>query len=148
MMVIAEQAGKKVVPVRAGLFHMPEGPDDEPYLIGSKCKECGLVFWPSRVVCPLCVRDDTMSELRLSRRGHVESFAVVYQAQKGFTAPYVQGVVKMPEGPAVTTIFTGVENVDSCLQKGQEVEMVVDRLREDEYGNTIVAWKFRPIQAK
>lgn len=142
---MGEQSENRVIPVKPGAFHIPASADDEPYLIGSKCGECGLVFWPPRVVCPCCVRDDTTKELRLSRRAKVESVAVVYQAPKGFTAPYVQGSVRMPEGLSIGTLFTGVEPNEGCLQIGQEVEMVVDRLREDGNGNTIVGWKFRPI---
>lgn len=143
---MAEQTEKRIVPVKEGLFHMPTSPDDRPYLIGSKCRECGLVFWPARVVCPLCVRDDTMDEVHIGQRAKLESFSVVYQAQTGFPAPYLQGTVRLPEGPSVITIFTGVEMSEKALKNGQEMEMVVDKLREDEQGNVIVAWKYRPVE--
>ena len=42
-----------IKPVQAGLFHMPTSTDEKPYLIGSKCRECGLISWPKRPVCPV-----------------------------------------------------------------------------------------------
>ena len=59
-MSVSGGSNKKMVPIKEGLFHMPESPDDEPYLIGSKCRECGCVVWPTRKVCPACVKDDIM----------------------------------------------------------------------------------------
>ncbi len=138
-------AKKSVIPIKEGLFHIPTSPDDEPYLIGSKCGNCGLVTFPKRAVCPSCIRDDTMEETRLSRKAKLESFTIVWQAAPGFTAPYIQGIVNLADGPRMYALITGVEPKEEALKVGQELEVVIDRLREDEKGNTVVAYKFRPV---
>jgi len=144
---MSDQVEKKRIPVREGFFHMPESAEDEPYLIGSKCRECGYVAWPSRPVCPACVRDDTMEEVALSRRAELVSFSVLYQAPAGFdfSIPYIQATVRLPEGPTLFTMVSGVEARADALKIGQEMEMIVDKLREDEQGNDVVSWKFRPV---
>ena len=141
-------AEKRVVPIKEGLFHIPTSPDDEPYLIGSKCSNCGYVSFPKRVVCPACIRDDTMQETALSRKAKLETFTIVWQAPPGFVAPYVQASVTLADGPRLFTLIAGVEPKEEALKVGQELEMIVDRLREDEKGNTVLAWKFRPVGQK
>ena len=32
-----------------------------------------------------------------------------------------------------------------ALKLGQEVELVVGKIKEDEKGNDIIGWKFRPV---
>ena len=142
-----EEKERKEVMLRDGAFHRPTSPDDKPYLIGTKCKACGYVAFPPKVVCPACVRDDTMEEIPLSTRGKVESFAMARVASIGFKAPYMQGFVDLPEGPRLFTLFTGVEPTDDALQEGQEMELVIERISTDERGNDVIGWKFRPISS-
>ncbi len=138
-------AERRVVPIKEGVFHIPTSPDDEPYLIGSKCSNCCLVMFPKRAVCPACIRDDTMEATRLGRKAKLEAFTIVWQAPPGFTAPYIQGIVTLADGPRIYAMITGVEPKEEALKVGQELEVVIDRLREDEQGNTILAYKFRPV---
>ena len=88
-----------------------------------------------------------MEEVALSRKAKLVSFSVLYQAPEGFDfdVPYIQGTVRLPEGPVLFTLISGVEARADALKIGQEMEMIVDRLREDEQGNEIVTWKFRPV---
>ncbi|MBI5967273.1 MAG: OB-fold domain-containing protein [Deltaproteobacteria bacterium] len=138
-------AEKKKVPIKQGLFHLPDSPGDQPYLIGSKCSHCGYVAFPKSWVCPSCMKDHTMEEISLSRRGKLDTFAVLRQAPSGFTAPYIIGYVILPEGTRIFTIITGTEIRDDALKRGQEVELVIDKLREDAQGNEIIGWKFKPV---
>jgi uncharacterized OB-fold protein len=56
--------------------------------------------------------------------------------------PYAEGFVELPEGVRVETLFTDC-NFDD-LRIGMDMEMVVERLQEDEEGNEILSYKFRP----
>ncbi len=51
-------------------------------------------------------------------------------------------------GPRLFTLITGIEPKEDALAIGQELEMIIDRIREDEQGNTIVAWKLGPVGYK
>jgi uncharacterized OB-fold protein len=147
-MSVSGGSNKKMVPIKEGLFHMPESPDDEPYLIGSKCRECGCVVWPTKKVCPACVKDDIMEEVPLSRKAKLQSFSVVYQVPTGFDfdIPYIQATVRLPEGVTLFTLVAGVEARSDALKLDQEMEMIIGKIREDEEGNDVVSWKFRPVQ--
>jgi len=131
-----------------GAFHEPASPKEKPYLIGSRCGECGYVAFPPKEVCPICVIDNTMETTSLGSVGKVNSFTIVRQAPPGFTAPYMLGMVLMPDGPEVFTMITGCEIEDDALTIGQEMELVIEKLREDDEGNEVIGWKFKPVADK
>lgn len=133
-------------PIKEGLFHQPQSPHDNPYLIGSRCDLCGYVAFPKRVICPTCLKEGTMKETRLSTRGKINTFTISHVAPLGFKAPYVQSWVDLPEGPRVFSMITGVEPVEEALHIGMEVELVIDKIRDDEDGTEIIGYKFRPVQ--
>jgi uncharacterized OB-fold protein len=139
------ESGKKVKPVQVGLFHMPASPEDKPYLIGSKCRECGLISWPKRPVCPSCIRDDTEEEIALSTRAKLITFSLIGQQPKGFmyNIPFIQGNIQLPEGPILYTVVEGDANT---LKLGQEMEVFLDKIAEDEEGNDIICYKFKPVE--
>ncbi len=97
---------KKRVPIEEGLFTLPSSPSEEPHLLGSRCKHCGELFFPEVAACAKCFGQD-MEELILSRRGHVHSSTVVSLAPPLYEGPvpYSFGVVKVPEGVLVPTVF-------------------------------------------
>ena len=56
------------VPIEAGYFRIPDDPDAPPVLLGSKCPNCGEVFFPRRMVCAKCLHEGT-DDVDLSTRG-------------------------------------------------------------------------------
>jgi uncharacterized OB-fold protein len=139
---------KKVLPLKEGLFHIPSSPTDEPYLIGSKCRVCGYVAFPKKVICPACVRDDTMEETPVGKRANIVSFSLMGQAPRGFTAPYIQAMVRLEEGISIATTLTDCELKEDAVEMGQPVELVITKIKEDDQGNDIIAWKYRPLTKK
>ncbi len=135
---------KRRIPVKEGLFRQPES-GEKPYLIGSKCGGCGYLAFPKTIICPSCMKENTMQEVPLSRRGKLDAFVILRQAPSGFTAPYIIGYVILPEGVKIYTMIAGTEIREDALKKGQEMEMIIDRLRDDDQGNEIIGWKFKPV---
>ncbi len=135
---------KKTIPVREGLWTL----EPKPRLIGSECKNCGEVFFPSRqdVLCSNCQSSD-FQEVKLSPRGKIYSYTVVMQRPpvyyKAAEVPYAIGFVELPEGVRVETLFTGC-NFDD-LRVGMEVEMLVDGLHAEEDGSQVLCYKFKPV---
>jgi len=136
---------KKQVLLREGLFHLPTSPDEKPYLIGSKCRVCGNVFFPKRVVCPACISDDTLEEIPLSTTGRINSFALVEVAPPGFVAPYIQALVDLPEGLTIFSLIAGGAAEAEALELGAEVELITEAISVDESGNEVIGYKFRPL---
>lgn len=139
---------KKQIPVQEGLFYQPQSPDEKPYLIGSKCNSCGYVSFPKLMVCPRCVKKDTMEELRINGRGKIDTFSICHAALPGFQAPSIQAQINLEEGTNIWSLITGVEPSDETLKIGMDVELVISKLREDAGGNEIMSYQFRPVKAE
>ena len=135
----------KKKPIKEGLFYQPTSPDEKPYLVGSRCTVCGYVSFPKRPVCPMCIKEGTMKEVALSTRGKINTFTISRVTSGGFQAPYIQAYVDLPEGSRVFTLITGCEPSEGALEMGTEVEMVIDKICEDEDGNELIGYKFRPV---
>lgn len=135
-------------PIQEGLFHIPESPGDKPYLIGSRCKVCGYTCFPKKFVCVKCRRDDTMEEVKLGPYGTLETFTVMRVGTQDFPSPYIMGYVRMKEGASVFTLIADCEARDDALELGEEMELVVERIRADSQGNNLIGWKFKPVKRK
>ncbi len=135
---------KKQVPLREGLFKLPSSPAEKGYLIGSKCRKCGETFFPKRVYCAYCTEAD-MEELALSTKGKLHTFTISRAVPPGsiMQAPYAIAQVRLPEGALVTSVLTDCD--PETLDIGMDVELVIERVMEDDEGNELMAFKFRPI---
>jgi len=139
--------GKKQIPVKEGLWTTTSSPGEKQQLIGSRCLSCGEVFFPKRdrKICTNC-QSKNLEEIKLSGAGKVYSFTVVMQRPPEYyrgPVPYAEGFVELPEGVRVETLFTDCDFND--IKVGMDVEMVIEGLHEDDQGNEIVAYKFRPV---
>jgi uncharacterized OB-fold protein len=139
--------GKKQVPVRAGLWTTPSAPDEKPQLIGSRCSACGEVFFPKREkgICIHC-QHRGLEDCKLSLRGKIHSFSVIMQQPTQFfvgKVPYAYGIIALPE-VRVLAHYTGCDFKD--LRIGMPVELVIEKLGEDEQGNEVMAHKFKPVK--
>ena len=100
-------------------------------LIGSKCVQCGKVFFPSRIICPECRRKGQLEDdIKLSGNGKIHTYSVINTPTDEFKeiAPYVVAIVELEEGAKVTTQIVDCDPAE--VQIGDEVEMVFRRIRE------------------
>lgn len=119
---------------------------EKPYLIGSKCKLCSYVAFPKKVVCPFCVKKESMEEIELSGKGKLETFSVLHVGAPGFVVPYIVAYIVLFEGPRVFSMINGSDPCGESLEEGTEVELIIGKIRDDEEGNEIFGYKFRPIR--
>jgi uncharacterized OB-fold protein len=87
---------------------------DNQTLIGARCQTCGAIHLPPRPLCPQCFGQNLVLE-ELAGRGVLIAFTVVHiaptfmvDAGYGPQQPYVTGIVKLEEGPAISAQITGV----------------------------------------
>lgn len=86
-----------------------------------------------------------MQDIPLSQRGRLYSFTVAHVAPLGFRAPYLQAFIDLPEGPRIFSLISeDVPPREDALEEGMEMELVIERVRDDEAGNPVVSYKFRP----
>lgn len=135
---------KKQVPLKEGLFKLPSSPAEKGYLIGSKCRTCGETFFSKRVYCANCTGAD-IEEVALNTRGKLHTFTISRVVPPGsiMQAPYVIAQVRLPEGVLVTSVLTDCNF--EALDIGMDVELVIEKVMEDEEGNEVMAFKFKPI---
>ena len=114
-------------------------------LVGGRCENCGKVFFPKKVVCPNCF-DDELKDIPLSKRGKLHSYALSVMGPPEVEKPYVIAFIDLPEGIKLFSILTECEPWDEVLQIGMDMEMVIGKIKQDEFGTEILGYKFRPVK--
>lgn len=138
---------QRLVPLREGMFEMPDTIEGTPKLFGQKCTACNEVFnTTERVYCANC-SEEALERITLSTEGTVFSYTIVRQQLNGalIQAPYVMARVKLAEGVTVQTIITDIELEDVTV--GMPVKICLKQLSEDEEDRPIVNFFFRPATA-
>lgn len=115
-------------------------------LIGSKCKTCGRVYFPKKMVCQSCWEKDNMETVPLSRRGKLVVSTADERDMMGVGYPHICAYVDFPEGIRLFSMLSGVGTLEDQkkLRKGMEMETVVEKYKTDKYGNDVLIFKFRP----
>jgi uncharacterized OB-fold protein len=136
---------RPMVPLRPGLFRLPERPGDKAALIGSRCPDCDSYFFPTREICLNCGRQG-LDETGLSDRGKVWTYTIARQTPPGslIEAPYAIAQVQLPEKVMVPTVLADCD--PESVRIGMDVEMVIEKVKEDADGNDVVAFKFRAVR--
>lgn len=131
--------------VLEGLFIYPLVEGQEPALLANRCTNCGKTFFPKRNLCPHCFEEGDMEEITLDNRGIIYACTVVHiPSPVGIKAPYAYGYVEIPKNQVrIFALFTGC--APSSFIVGQEVELVVEPIREDRQGQKVIGYKFKPI---
>lgn len=140
----------KRIPIKDGFFTGPLSRPDHVRLAGKKCRSCGEVFLGERPACENCQSDD-LGDVTLSKQGKLWSFTVIrhrppapYVGPDPFV-PFGVGWVELPEGVRVLAALTDcdIEN----LKVGMDLELVIEKLYDDEQGNEVMTYRFRPVSA-
>ena len=96
----------------------------EKKLMGTKCKSCGELFLPPRPVCSSC-HGEEMEWVEMGGKGKLEAFTVtlygptrMVEAGYGPKNPYCVGVVRLDEGPAISSQILGLD-----LSKPEDIKI-------------------------
>ena len=118
--------------------------DNGVELKGSKCQSCGEVFYPRRVVCAKCLHEGT-EDVILSSTGTLYTWTWVhlplFAKTDSTVSSYGVGQVDLPEGPRIQAILQGEP---SDFEIGMQLQLDVETLRQDDDGNDVVIYRFRP----
>ena len=86
---------------------------DQQKLAGSRCQSCNTLFLPPRPLCSNCFGQDMVWE-ELDGRGLLIAFTAIHIAptamlNAGYSMqnPYITGIVKLAEGPAISAQIIG-----------------------------------------
>lgn len=113
-------------------------------LIGSKCLQCGEVFFPMRVICPKCRRKGKLEDIKFSGNGIIHSYSIIHTPTDEFKniSPYAVAIIELEEGAKITSQIVDCNTED--IEIGQEVELVFRRIRaEGDEGVISYGYKFK-----
>jgi uncharacterized OB-fold protein len=135
---------RRRVPIEPGFFTIPDDPEAEPQLLGSRCRACGEHFFPRRVVCARCLAQGC-DDVLLGPRGTLWTFTWVHvpffgKKQAG-AAGYGVGQVDLPEGPRIQAVLSGAQG-DFAI--GMPMRLELETLGETPEGDAVVIHRFRP----
>jgi benzoylsuccinyl-CoA thiolase BbsA subunit len=123
--------------------------DGQLKLVGSRCSKCKTTFFPKKTYCSNCVSDENMKVVPLSTRGKLASYSIAMEnlmgTVMGFTPPYAFGYVDLPEGIRLFALLIEVEPFKEKLKLNMDVEMVIQKIRQDEYENDVIGYVFKPV---
>lgn len=113
-------------------------------LEANKCKECGYISFPPRLICPQC-KNREFEETKLAEKGKVLTFTVIRVPPHQFIdqAPYAVGIVELDDGVKLTGQIVDCDFEDLKIGKRVKIEFrkVFD---EGEAGILCYGYKFVP----
>lgn len=136
------------VPIAEGLFTWPS---DNPALLCSRCKNCGIASFPSAESCMACSGQEVEIE-ELPRRGTLWTWTVQQFMPKTpyhsdetpeTFKPYGVGYVELPGGVRVEGRLT--EGDPQRLSIGMEMEVVFEKYRTEDNGDEVINFFFKPV---
>ena len=134
------------VPFKEGMLTESLSPLEGVRLKGIKCRDCGSVAPGARKYCINCTSTD-LDQITFSKYGVVDMHTIVRHSPpppypKDKFAPFPVAWVLTEDGLYILSeiIDIGLEDVTS----GMKVEMVAQKGWEDQDGNEVIMYKFRP----
>ena len=119
-------------------------------LVGSRCKDCGQLWWPRRMgnVCSKC-NSRNLEDYEFSHEGeliahweNVGIFPLMGYAEYGSTR--ISAIVKLKEG-----VFVAPTEIIECppdqIKDGMRVRMVVRKQKRESNGNWMYGYKWVPV---
>ena len=87
-----------------------------------------------------------MKEVALSTRGKLRDYCISQIAPPGFKPPYALGYVDLPEGVRLFSLLSLESFSEENLKLDMDVELVIEKMKEDEMGNDLISYKFKPVK--
>jgi uncharacterized OB-fold protein len=116
-----------------------------PYLEGQKCGQCSAIFLGERLTCSSCGTTGSWNAIRLSNRGELYVYSIVFRSFPGIETPYISAVVDLEGGGTVKGNLIGIEPDPAVIRMGMPVEVVYEIApRKDKEGNEYLTYYFKP----
>lgn len=116
-------------------------------LEAGRCKKCGTVYFPPRLVCKDCHNED-FETFAMKRTGKVVSHTIIRTPSAEFAgqAPFAVGIIEMDDGPRLTAQIADVDFNELTI--GLPVQLEFRRIYcEGESGVIQYGHKAVPVRA-
>jgi uncharacterized OB-fold protein len=86
-------------------------------LLGLRCKNCGAITIPPKIVCQHCASPD-MEIIELKGNGKIKTFTTVFVAAEGREeeVPYTIVMVELDEGPWIMGNLEGIDPKEVSME--------------------------------
>jgi uncharacterized protein len=104
-------------------------------LLGLKCRACGAITVPPKIVCRQCASPD-MTIFELKGSGKIVTFTTVFVCAEGREAeiPYIVVMVQMDDGPWMMGNLEGIDPKTAAMELiGKQVKMGSKVFAGDKY---------------
>jgi uncharacterized OB-fold protein len=119
-----------------------------PYLEGQKCSNCGAITFKERLACGSCGGRDTSAAHRLSDKGTLHAFSIVYRAFPGIEVPFISAIADLEGGGTIKTNLIGIDPDPDKIELGMSIEVVYQIApRKDGEGNEYMTYCLKPAAA-
>jgi uncharacterized OB-fold protein len=133
--------------LRKGLFVFPEDEKGTPHLIGGKCKNCGDICFPKRLLCDMCDSEEPMEEILIGEKGILDTYAVVRVGYPGYDLPYIMANVTLPEGKDLQVVAQLEDCEPEEVRIGMSLALTTGKIKTDiSTGKDVIAYKYRPVR--
>lgn len=130
-------------PFAPGVYTCYEG-EVSPALLGGKCPQCEMYFFPKPRYCPKCLTQTEQSII--GRRGTLYSLAVVRtKPPLGLPQPYAVGYVDMEETGLRIFCLLDPHQIET-FRIGSRVKLALGQLGHDGQGNPRLRPYFIPFE--
>ena len=114
-------------------------------LEAGKCKKCGKVYFPPRIICAEC-KSQEFETVNLQREGKLLTYTIIRVAPSQFVdqTPYAIGIVELNDG---VKILSQIADCDlDKLEIGQKVRIEFRKIyQEGEAGIICYGYKCVPV---
>jgi uncharacterized OB-fold protein len=99
-------------------------------LEAGKCKKCGQVYFPPRIVCPEC-KSRQFETIKLNPEGKLLTYTIIRVASDKFSiqAPYAVGIVELNDGVKLTTQIADVDF--DKIKIGMKLKLVFRKIQDE-----------------
>ncbi len=99
-------------------------------LEAGKCKECGNISFPPRLVCPKC-KSKNFETVQLSREGKILTFTIIRVGPDKFSkeTPYVVAIIELNDGVRLTAQITDCDV--NKVEIGSKVKLVFRKIQDE-----------------
>jgi uncharacterized OB-fold protein len=99
-------------------------------LEAGKCKKCGQVYFPPRIVCPKC-KSRQFETIKLNPEGKLLTYTIIRVASDKFSiqAPYAVGIVELNDGVKLTTQIADVDF--DKIKIGMKLKLVFRKIQDE-----------------
>jgi hypothetical protein len=99
-------------------------------LEAGKCKKCGQVYFPPRLICPECKAQE-FENIRLNPEGKLLTYTIIRVASDIFSlqTPFAVGIIELKDGVRLTVQIADIE-LDK-VKIGMSLKLVFRKIQDE-----------------